>query len=278
MHMTKKPRLEEINISGLNPDKKYLFRVTAINQKGAGKPSEYLEVITKSEEHVPSAPQNLKAYPTSAKSIYVGWEIPEVTNGLIQEYKVYFMEDNTEHNVITSNLEYELTELSVYTDYNIWVVAKNQNGPGTATNEVTVKTLSAQPTAPPSNITAEVTSSSSLTVRWEPPPLEHQNGVLTGYKIRYRKLGGRPGGAGGKVSVTDQNKRFIVLNNLERASTYQVKVQAWNINGTGPFSDWVDIQTYESDLDETRVPDEPSPLKCKFKYANLCQESNNFLF
>lgn len=160
MQLTKKPRLEEINISGLNPDKKYYFRVTAFTQKGAGKPSEYLEVTTKSEEHVPSAPLNMKAYATSSTSIYVSWEEPEVTNGMIQRYKVYYMEGNMEHNKDTPNTEITLTELSVYTNYSIWIVANNQNGPGTATNEITVQTLSAHPTAPPSNVTAEVTSSS----------------------------------------------------------------------------------------------------------------------
>lgn len=86
--------------------------------------------------------------------------------------------------------------------------------------------------------------------------------MLTGYKIRYKKSGGRVGGSG-KTFVTDQNVRSITLNNLERASMYQVKVQACNINGTGPWSEWVTIETYENDLDETSVPGEPGPLKCK---------------
>ena len=33
-------------------------------------------------------------------------------------------------------------------------------------------------------MTVEAASSRSLIVRWEPPPKESQNGIITGYKLR----------------------------------------------------------------------------------------------
>jgi len=33
----------------------------------------------------------------------------------------------------------------------------------------------------------------SLVVRWQAPPLEHQNGKITGYKIRYKKKNAKQG-------------------------------------------------------------------------------------
>lgn len=91
---------------------------------------------------------------------------------------------------------------------------------------------------------------------WEPPPPDSQNGPITGYKLRYRKQGKK-----GDTITTPANKRTYVLNNLDRGSLYQIKLWAINPNGTGPASDWYDIETYENDLDESRVPDAPGPLR-----------------
>lgn len=90
---------------------------------------------------------------------------------------------------------------------------------------------------------------------WEPPPLDAQNGPITGYKLRYRK------GKKGDTISTQADKRTHVLTNLDRASVYQIKLWAINPNGTGPPTEWFEIETYENDLDESRVPDSPGPLK-----------------
>lgn len=42
---------------------------------------------------------------------------------------------------------------------------------------------------------------------------------------------------------------------------YQVKIAAMTVNGTGPFSEWNHMETYENDLIETHVPGEPSFLR-----------------
>jgi hypothetical protein len=36
---------------------------------------------------------------------------------------------------------------------------------------------------------ADFTDLSCVLVRWEPPPKESQNGVITGYKIKWRRAG-----------------------------------------------------------------------------------------
>jgi len=64
-----------------------------------------------------------------------------------------------EHHVVTSDLLYELTGLSKFTEYIVWVVAFNQNGPGSSTEEVACRTLSDVPSEPPQNVTLEATSS-----------------------------------------------------------------------------------------------------------------------
>ncbi|XP_015837098.1 neogenin isoform X4 [Tribolium castaneum] len=256
---TSRSRLEEINIAGLTPSKVYHFRVVAINSVGAGVSSESLTVTTQSEEHVASAPTHFVAYATSPRTIYLNWRPPETPNGNILRYMVYYMETSSsvEHNIDTTELKYHLVGLSVYTEYSVWVVAVNENGPGAATDEKIVRTLSASPSEPPSNITLEPTSTTVI-VRWEPPPPEYQNGVITGYKLKYRKQGKK-----GVTVTTSANERFYVLNDLERGAEYQVKLWAINVNGTSPPTEWITVETYKNDLDESRVPDLPGPLRVR---------------
>lgn len=46
-------------------------------------------------------------------------------------------------------------------------------------------------------------------------------------------------------------------------SAYQIKIAAMTINGTGPFSDFINVDTYENDLDESQVPGEPGWIRTK---------------
>lgn len=57
-----------------------------------------------------------------------------------------------------------------------------------------------------------------------------------------------------KTETTPSNVRFYELANLDKLSAYQIKIAAMTVNGTGPFSDWNNIETYENDLDESQVP------------------------
>ncbi|MEQ2197705.1 hypothetical protein XENOCAPTIV_002219 [Xenoophorus captivus] len=47
---------------------------------------------------------------------------------------------------------------------------------------------------------------------------------------------------------------------LEPGTEYSFRVSAVTINGTGPATEWFPTETFESDLDESRVPDQPSSL------------------
>lgn len=61
-----------------------------------------------------------------------------------------------------------------------------------------------------------------------------------------------------------------MISDLERATAYQIRLWAINVNGTGPPTEWISVETYENDLDESRVPDAPSPLQGKFSFYNNC--------
>ena len=88
-----------------------------------------------------------------------------------------------------SAMTYHVTDLREFTEYTFWLSAFNNNGEGAFSEEITCMTLSDLPADPPQNVSLEAASSSSVIVRWEPPPKESQNGIITGYKIRWRPRG-----------------------------------------------------------------------------------------
>ncbi|XP_043278959.1 neogenin isoform X2 [Venturia canescens] len=250
----------EVVVRGLQPGVTYQFRAVAHNSRGAGASSETLRVTTHSEADVPGPPQNLEGHATSSVSIALSWEEPLIVNGRISKYIVAFMKsDENEKTLETTSTNFELIELVPYTDYSIWLQAVNENGPGAPSGEITVRTFSAPPSHPPHNVTLETASSTSIIIRWE-PPLEGQNGIITGYKIRYRRQDRR---FHTNTITTEGNQREYTLSGLEKHGDYHVRMCALNVNGTSPWTDWMSIETYENDLDESIVPHAPVIIRTK---------------
>ncbi|XP_077483965.1 neogenin protein frazzled isoform X7 [Amblyomma americanum] len=260
---TTRQSLEEIIIQGLRPSTKYYFRVVAYNEHGPGESSPELEVETNPEVSIPGPPRSLKAIPVSPTAIRVYWEPPESRREVVQHYQLSYQETGTteeeEKRVTTTETWYHLRNLKKYTEYNIWITAVNQNGSGISSEETLARTFSDAPSDVPQNVSLEAASSTSIIIRWEPPPKESQNGIITGYKIRYKLKGSRRG----DTITTDGNRRLYALSGLEKGAQYSVKIAALSVNGTGPATDWMTVETYQNDLDESRVPDQPSGLRAK---------------
>ena len=85
--------------------------------------------------------------------------------------------------------------------------------------------------APPglSNI---LTSSSSVYVTWMPVPCLHQQGVITGYKLRYSNSNKNT-----TVVISGQGHRMYNITGLTPSTRYTIAVAAVNDVGTGPYSD-----------------------------------------
>uniref|UniRef100_A0A8C3KW47 Neogenin 1 n=1 Tax=Calidris pygmaea TaxID=425635 RepID=A0A8C3KW47_9CHAR len=255
---TSRPGETQVMIQNLMPETVYVFRVVAQNKHGPGESSVPLKVATQPEVQLPGPAPNIRAYASSPTSVTVTWETPLAGNGEIQNYKLYYMEkgQDTEQDVDVGGLSYTINGLKKYTEYSFRVVAYNKHGPGVSTQDVVVRTLSDVPSAPPQNLTLEVRNSKSIMLHWQPPPVGTHSGQITGYKIRYRK-------ASRKSDVTESiggTQLFQLIEGLERGTEYSFRVAALTINGTGPATDWVSAETFESDLDETRVPEVPSSL------------------
>jgi len=250
--------LEELSIQGLQPGTSYLVRVLAHNEHGPGQSSPVLEISTQMEVDLPASPVGLTATPISSFSILVNWTPPP---GQIDKYRLYYRqgEFSDERQVELTGLQYHLSDLREFTEYTFWISAFNSNGEGAYSEEVACRTYSDIPADPPQNVTLEPASSSSIIVRWEPPPRESQNGILTGYKLKWRRAGK---GSAQTVS-TDGSRRLFAITGLRKGREYQVKMTALTVNGTGPYTGWLTATTFTSDLDESVVPEPPASLKAK---------------
>ncbi|XP_064245522.1 neogenin isoform X7 [Passer domesticus] len=255
---TSRPGETQVMIQNLMPETVYVFRVVAQNRHGPGESSAPLKVATQPEVQLPGPAPNIRAFSSSPTSVTVTWETPLSGNGDIQNYKLYYMEkgQHTEQDVDVAGLWHTVTGLKKFTEYSFRVVAYNKHGPGVSTHDVVVRTLSDVPSAPPQNLTLEVRNSKSILLQWQPPPAGTQSGQITGYKIRYRKVS-RKSDVTESVGGTQLSQ---LIEGLERGTEYSFRVAAMTINGTGPATEWVSAETFESDLDESRVPEVPSSL------------------
>ncbi|XP_039933765.1 neogenin isoform X6 [Hirundo rustica] len=255
---TSRPGETQVMVQNLMPETVYVFRVVAQNRHGPGESSAPLKVATQPEVQLPGPAPNIRAFSGSPTSVTVTWETPLSGNGDIQNYKLYYMEkgQHTEQDVDVGGLAHTVSGLKKFTEYSFRVVAYNKHGPGVSTHDVVVRTLSDVPSAPPQNLTLEVRNSKSILLQWQPPPAGTQSGQITGYKIRYRKVS-RKSDVTESVGGTQLSQ---LIEGLERGTEYSFRVAAMTVNGTGPATDWVSAETFESDLDESRVPEVPSSL------------------
>ncbi|XP_070684464.1 neogenin 1a isoform X2 [Pempheris klunzingeri] len=255
---TSRPGEMQVTIQNLMPDTKYRFRVVAHNSNGQGESSTALKVATQAEVQVPGPAPNLQAVSNAPTSVSLSWDKPVTGNGEILTYKLYYTDKSfgSEQDIDVDSQSYTMTGLKKNTEYSFRVVANNKHGPGVSTEDVIVRTLSDVPSGPPQNLTLEVQNSKSIMLRWQPPALNSQNGEITGYKIRYRKGSRRSEAA----ETTGGTQLFKLIDGLERGTEYAFRVSAMTVNGTGPATEWTTAETFESDLDESRVPDQPSSL------------------
>lgn len=155
---------QEANVQSLLPGKAYHFRVVANSNHGQGESSEILEIATQPEENIAGAPENLQVAAISHNEIYLKWDAPKVSNGVIAKYRVFFAEgeNGDDQFADTASTEFALVQLRAYCEYTISVVAINQNGIGNPTDEKLVKTFSTTPSGMPLNITLEPSSSTVI--------------------------------------------------------------------------------------------------------------------
>ncbi|CAK9303096.1 unnamed protein product [Gordionus sp. m RMFG-2023] len=188
--------------------------------------------------------------------------MPEAENGETE---------GSEEAVNVRGLWYHASHLIPFSYYSVRVSAllvTDDDKPGAEKSFITsptprliVRTLSDVPSAPPLNVTLAPLSSSAIIARWQPPLIATLNGILTGYKVRFR--GPTPDDRG--VITVDARETRAAISGLKEGVRYAVRVSAITVNGSGVPSEWVSFTLppvyFARHLDESRVPDSPGSLK-----------------
>ena len=84
------------------------------------------------------------------------------------------------------------------------------------------------------------TTSRSVSITWDTIECIERNGVITNYTVVFQEQGGAM--IPGEVNVVD---RTFTASGLTPHTNYTFKVAGVNINGTGHFSDSINILTHE---------------------------------
>lgn len=111
------------------------------------------------------------------------------------------------------------------TEYKIRVEAEGQNGAGQTSDTLTIRTLSDVPSAAPQNVRVDSTQPTSISITWQPPGEDEQNGAITGYKVKYKT---KKRGSKGNIVVVDGNPGRYTLHGLEQGMGYTIRVAAIN--------------------------------------------------
>ena len=95
------------------------------------------------------------------------------------------------------------------------------------------------PSSPPSSYTAVALSSRSILLTWDAPPVEGQNGIITGYTVNITEL------ETGEVSAIFTESNSLTLYSLQPFTTYGFLVSAETVVGRGPATRFVSVTTQE---------------------------------
>ena len=87
--------------------------------------------------------------------------------------------------------EYELTNLSLFTTYDLKIRARTSAGSGPFSPPAMITTLEGVPDEAPRNLEVIPSWERNILVKFDPIPEENVNGRLLGYKVKYFKNEGQ---------------------------------------------------------------------------------------
>ncbi len=211
-------------VTGLEAGSRYRFQLRAVN----GETSSTVEArpTTTPSSSAPAAPTNLTVTP-GVSSATLRWTAPA---GTVTGYKLRYRKAGAltwgEWTAISNSAlltSHTVTGLDVGSQYQFQLRAVNANGDGTVS-----ATATATPTpAAPSSVTA-TPGGERVTLSWRAP-----SGLITGYKVRYKKTSASNWGAWQSRSPASTS---WTATGLDGGVEYQFQVRAVNAGGDGAIS------------------------------------------
>ncbi|XP_018610962.1 roundabout homolog 3 isoform X1 [Scleropages formosus] len=253
-------KLEKHTVSGLYPNTVYLFIVRAVNAFGLSDPSPISEPV-RTQDVSPTGQgvdhrqvqrelgevvvQLQEPVILTASSIQVSWTVDRQSQ-YIQGYRLLYrpkggtwqgqdVKAAPERSAI-------IADLRKGTEYEIKVRPYFDEFQGMDSRVLLVRTPEEVPSTPPravTVVTVKLGNSSSISVSWEPPPAETQNGIIQEYKIWC--LGNDTHTRYHINKTVDGTMLSTVLKGLLPGVLYQVEVAAVTSAGVGARSQPVSV-------------------------------------
>lgn len=240
----------------LKPDSSYVFIVRAENAHGLSPASivsgtartlTNSRAVPRSELDTARTMLSTKlvdihdARPSSSSSVKLTWTLraPDYVEGLYIRFRE-LSGGSHNYNILTvldiHTKNYIVSNLKKFTKYEFFISPFYKSVEGQPSNSRVAQTLEDVPSAPPDSITAGVFNNSAGWVRWSPPPPQHHNGIIIGYKIQMK-------GSASRLLLMNASTTSVLIGNLTSGGLYNVRVAALTHAGLGPFSNAVPLLT-----------------------------------
>ncbi|GFY70264.1 down syndrome cell adhesion molecule, partial [Trichonephila inaurata madagascariensis] len=133
------------------------------------------------------------------------------------------------------------------TSYSVQVFAQNNVGQGDPSQPITFRTVEAAPDGAPLDLRVEPVSSKAIRVSWKPPQRHQWNGPLRGYYVGNKVAHSSSAFTFQTVETTDRRGGSLLIQGLQKATTYAIIVKAFNAAGSGPETHELQVTTLEED-------------------------------
>ncbi|KAG7243091.1 hypothetical protein INR49_016466 [Caranx melampygus] len=249
----------QFTVKGLRPNTIYLFMVRAVNSQGLSDPSPMSEPVRTQDISPPAQGVDHRHVQKelgevivrlhnpvvlSPTTIQVTWTVDRQSQ-FIQGYRVLYRQTSglpapgpwqTQDVKVSSERSVILSALKKGIVYEIKVRPYFNEFQGMDSESRTARTTEEAPSAPPQQVTVLTVgnqNSTSISISWDPPPSDHQNGIIQEYKIWC--LGNETRFHVNKT--VDAAIRSVVVGGLQVGVVYRVEVAASTSAGVGVKSE-----------------------------------------
>ncbi|KAM4674070.1 protein sidekick-2 [Amazona ochrocephala] len=257
------PSARQYTATGLQPEATYLFRIAAQTRKGWGEAAEAL-VVTTEKRARPQPPGKPLAQQEEvrARSVLLSWQPGSDGLSPVRFYTVQSRElpdgEWALHPAPASRnaTAFVVDRLKPFTSYKFRVKATNDIGDSEYSEESeSLTTLQAAPEEAPTILSVTPHTTTSVLIRWQPPAEDKINGILLGFRLRYRELVhdslrgvtlrgiGSPGATWAQLTpvytvhnLSEVSLTQYKLDNLSKHRRYEIRMSVYNAVGEGPPS------------------------------------------
>nr|XP_015818292.2 protein sidekick-2 isoform X3 [Nothobranchius furzeri] len=255
------PSARQYTVTNLKPESVYVFRITAQTRKGWGEAAEALVVTTeKRARPQPTSRPTVPQKDVQARQVLLSWEPGSDGLSPVRYYTVQQRElpDNnwTVHSASVNHeaTSYIVSRLKPFTSYQFRVKATNDIGDSEYSEESeATTTLQDAPDEAPAILSVTPHTTTSVLIRWQPPSEEKINGILLGFRIRYRELlydrlrnyihsfnslssWAELNAPYSMRNLSDPILSQYELDKLSKHKRYEIRMSVYNAVGEGPSS------------------------------------------